>query len=402
MKDFEARYWEMVRAKSDPASAGFTAELVNDYVLATAEHVMYPGVRPLDTLRTFPRAWWWPAMEVILEGERLPGSWRSDRDYVRALAMVEPERFARDPLALVVRQIEMDALFRAHREEVTPLLRAALHDLECAHRAEVARILLMLSREEEDDVDRLLAQGLLLHAEWPLRWAGYAVEDGRLRRLVGDAVFELAYEPGHFTEPRRNAAPAFDASAPTHALGGRVEAAHASGARVRMHHVITLDPVPEGLGVSLSRLVLALDLAWCADEGVERWFAHDERGEPIADDDRIDEETVAREEAHPAIASTRVQLVPITGEALHRTWGQSSEARCDRVGGLAYFVQDASYPDCTTCGRVMPHLLSLDSRLPLDGLLDNGTRELWWGSGGVATCFWCDRCRVSAWSWACT
>ena len=402
MKLFEARYWEMLRAKSDPVSAGFTAELVHDYVLATAEHVMSPGVRPLDTLRAFPRGWWWPAMEVILEGERVPGSWRSDREYVHALAIVEPERFASAPLALIARQIRIDALFRAHRDQVTPLLREALGDPSCAHRSEVARILLMLSRAHEDEVDRALVAGQLPHAEWPLRWAGYTVEDGRLRRLVSDVVFEIAYEPGYLAEADSKAGPSWDPSARAHALGGRVEARHASGARVRMHHALTLDPVPEGLGVSLPRLVLGLDLAWCADEGVERWFAHDERGELIANDDRIDDHSVAYEESHPAIVVTRVQLAPIAGEALHRTWGEGGEARCDRVGGLAYFVQDASYPDCTTCGRVMPHLVSLDSRLPLDGVLDNGTRALWWGSGGVATCFWCDRCRISAWSWACT
>src|SRR5262245_36583670 len=125
MKAFEARWWEMRRTGTDPERAGFTAEQVEGYVLATAEHAMYPGVRPLELLRTFPRAWWWPAMEVVLHGMRRPGSWESDRQYVEALAEVEPERFANDPLALLARRIHLPAFHRAHRATVTPVLLAA-------------------------------------------------------------------------------------------------------------------------------------------------------------------------------------------------------------------------------------------------------------------------------------
>lgn len=401
MKAFEARYWEMRRAGTDPARAGFTAEMVEGYVLATAEHVTYPGVRPSELLSMFPRGWWWPAMEVILHGERRPGRWKSDREYVEALAEAEPEHFAHDPLALVARGIHNDRFHRTHRATVTPPLLAALADEACPYREQVAVLLLMLSSEHVPAIERALASDVV--EGWGLAHAGYACEDGRLRPLFGDAAFELAYPDGYFAteahpRPRAPRAP----GAPSHTLGGRVDALADDGSVVRMHHALTLDPVPPGLGVTLRRLVLGFDLAALAYEGVEHFYAHDDEGRLRADDERAEPDGVAEEAVHPALVETRVQLVPIDGEARHRTWGDGPGARCDRLGGHAIFVQDDVYPTCPGCHRHMAHLLSLDSGLPLDGPDANGRRELDWGSGGVANAFWCDPCRRSAWSWACT
>lgn len=216
-------------------------------------------------------------------------------------------------------------------------------------------------------------------------------------------AFEIAYDEGTFARSLWSIAPPKHVGAHEHAMGGWVWATHPSGVRVRMHHVITLDPVPEGLGITLSRLVLAIDLDWCRDERVERYFAHDAHGELVANDRRIDPESIANEESHPPLRAMRVQLVPIAGdEALDRRWGRRNGERCDRVGGEAFDVQGPPEADCSACHRPMRHVVSLDSGLPLEGVLPNGTSDLWWGSGGVASCFWCDGCRTSAWSWACT
>ena len=67
-------------------------------------------------------------------------------------------------------------------------------------------------------------------------------------------------------------------------------------------------------------------------------------------------------------------------------WALSnSRENLNRIGGEPCWIQDAEYPQCPSCQRVMAYLMQLDSGLPTD---DEG--EWLWGTGGIGYGFWCD------------
>lgn len=81
-----------------------------------------------------------------------------------------------------------------------------------------------------------------------------------------------------------------------------------------------------------------------------------------------------------------------------QAWGCSnSRENLNRVGGEPSWIQDAEYPSCPSCDKLMPYLFQLDSDLPTAG-----GGEWLWGSGGIAYGFWCDGCRISGVIWQCT
>jgi len=108
-----------------------------------------------------------------------------------------------------------------------------------------------------------------------------------------------------------------------------------------------------------------------------------------------------RRQSQSAFRPTQVKLVRSPAMSLFQSWGEGIDENLCRLGGYPVFVQSPSYPNCIECGLRMPHILSLDSGLLLEEPRQ-GTTEHAWGSGGVANGFWCDACRISAWSWDCT
>jgi hypothetical protein len=160
-----------------------------------------------------------------------------------------------------------------------------------------------------------------------------------------------------------------------------------------LHHVLTLDPVPADLGISASRLVLATSLDALAEEGCEHFCQHEPDGTVVTDDETG---------SHPAFRETRVSLVRSPAARFQDWDNRKRDENLFRLGGFPVFVQAPSYPRCSRCKKTMMHLLSLDSDLPLDSEGPNGCVDFDWGSGGVANIFWCDGCRVSAWTWGCT
>jgi uncharacterized protein (TIGR02996 family) len=163
-----------------------------------------------------------------------------------------------------------------------------------------------------------------------------------------------------------------------------------------LHHILTLDPVPEGLGVTgLRRLSLQVCLSCLGWEEVHMFYAHGPDGSPrsMHGDGTVSPQFPAR-----PLRPAQVCLRPTERRWLRQRWGGGSEPNLNRVGGLGTWVQSPTYPPCPSCKRRMNLLMQLDSNLPLDG----GQGEWLWGSGGLGYSFWCNRCRVSAWLWQCT
>jgi hypothetical protein len=169
-----------------------------------------------------------------------------------------------------------------------------------------------------------------------------------------------------------------------------------------LHHLVTLAPVPDGLGITgLDRLELSVCLTclgWETEDALLR-CRHDPDGGPH------DLTPMADTLIHPQFPAT--DLLPTTvclrdmgerwrlqralsGENLHRLGGHPTWVQCHQYPVFAY-------PPCALCGNDSAFLLQLDTGLPTsDG-------SAWhWGSGGMGYAFWCDQCKVSTYLWQCT
>lgn len=156
-----------------------------------------------------------------------------------------------------------------------------------------------------------------------------------------------------------------------------------------LQHLLTLEPLSEGLGVrDLPRLVLAVCTNGnCLELGLDAalCYHHDALGYPRG----IFSDSVVREYEIPYLAPTRVHL----GLTAARWMWQDSNSRwanLHRLGGLPSWVQEPGHPECPMCGRSMAFLLQLDS-----GLLTEEGGYVHWCSG-LLYAFWCDACKVSA------
>jgi hypothetical protein len=163
------------------------------------------------------------------------------------------------------------------------------------------------------------------------------------------------------------------------------------------HHLLTIDPVPDGLGVSLAKLSLETCLACCGWAADVLFHVHAADGSIAAHTDptlgahTTEDDEPAELEAIDTLATTKVGLVDAGPRWRHQPW--ESNQNLAKLGGEPTWVQEAHYPICPECGRTMSFLAQLPSGLPQDG------GEFDWGSGGLAFGFWCDGCRVSAWHW---
>jgi hypothetical protein len=163
----------------------------------------------------------------------------------------------------------------------------------------------------------------------------------------------------------------------------------------RLHHILTLDPVPPGLGVTgVSSLTLVSCMSCLGWEQERMFFAHEgKRATPFGVANRVTPQFPAK-----GFKPTGVHLVPTPRRWYWQDWATSnSRENLHRVGGQPCWIQDAQFPVCPRCEQTMAFLLQLDSNLPT---ADGG--EWLWGSGGIAYGFWCDGCRVSAFLWQCT
>lgn len=244
------------------------------------------------------------------------------------------------------------------------------------------------------------------------REVGYDLDSDQPRPLYPEAVYHLQFPADYIDNSSRPAwlqttfHPTWNLvdvpASTTFTFGGDLAAIESKSTLCPscggvLHHLITLDPVPHGLGVTgLSALTLATCLSCLGWEQEALFYQHDSAGQPEA----LDVSGGGEKPQFPAVPlqPTLVHLVKTPPRWRWQDWGGSNgRENLHRVGGFPCWVQSADHPVCPGCGRTMHFLMQLDSDLPTaDG------REWLWGSGGIGYVFWCDGCKISGHLWQCT
>lgn len=232
-----------------------------------------------------------------------------------------------------------------------------------------------------------------------LRHVGWTIEDGDLRRLAPDICLHLQLPPESLTTQLSNPAHLHPANHPTwfglgqpshHAQIGGVAGDVCGRCAKPLHRLLTLDDVPQGLGVSsrpaLELLTCLSCVAW-ADPAL--FYGHDSDGtaHPV---ERLEKPVAPDLPAEP-LRAAQVGLVPTPKRWRWQDWGLANgRENLNRLGGEPTWIQNAAYLPCPRCRRLMTALLQLDSFLTTE---DDG--ELYWGSGGLGYVLWCDNCAIS-------
>jgi len=226
-------------------------------------------------------------------------------------------------------------------------------------------------------------------------------EAGGFRALVPTTVRHLRFPTGYIERPaylKEFPFPTWETlslEAPSYRFGGVLDTT-CGLCGSPLHHLLTLDPIPQGLGVTrISKLALATCLSCGGYETEWLFFLHDGDGTPSPHNPAA----TKRPPQFPArpLMEIQVGIADTPPRWRWQDWGLSnSREHLHRLGGHPCRVQSAEFPSCPCCARTMTFLMQLDSELKTeDGYL-------LWGSGGVAYLFWCDACRVSAAMWQCT
>jgi hypothetical protein len=163
------------------------------------------------------------------------------------------------------------------------------------------------------------------------------------------------------------------------------------------HNLLTLDPVPEGYGVTgLPRLEIATCLSCLGWERERLTYTHDAEGRPH--DLTMAEPHVIPQFPMVPLMETWVGLADLGPRWRWQEWDE--EQNLHRLGGHLFWVQGGKYIECARCGQISTFLLQLESPLvPGEGA---DYREFLWGMGGICYAFWCDGCKVSTLFWETT
>jgi len=213
-----------------------------------------------------------------------------------------------------------------------------------------------------------------------LQRIGFEREGGVVRQLYPSTVYTILFDDKH-----SDLAPLDGHDT---VFGGVCTSGHCLACGSALDRVLTLDRVPEGLGVSgLSTLSLATCLQ-CLGWEIERFFyRHGVDGEPTH---------IAYDGGHvePQFPTDPfdVRLVRLASTPSGRKWDNVT-----RLGGFPNWEQEPEFLSCPECSRTMPFLLQVTS-----GHANGSNSCVEFGDGGLAYVSWCDGCRISGWTWQCT
>lgn len=242
--------------------------------------------------------------------------------------------------------------------------------------------------------------------EWikaSLHHVGYHHDGHELQRLCPDAVYHLQFADPYFELESRP--PWLARIHPTWKLTNTTQAVPFGGVSTNrcslcgetLHRLLVLEPIPAGLGVTrLTRLELTTCLSCLGWEKQPLFYQHDQNGCPT----NVGYDGPAVKPQFPVgpLKETEARLSETPRRWFWQDWALSnSRENLNRIGGEPCWIQNAEYPQCPLCQRIMPYLMQLDSDLPMDE-----EREWLWGSGGIGYGFWCDQCKVSGFFWQCT
>lgn len=161
-------------------------------------------------------------------------------------------------------------------------------------------------------------------------------------------------------------------------------------------HLITFDPLMEGMGVTcLSRLSLAACLSCLGSNAHGLFYRHDAEGEPTMYNPP--ETPQPSPFSIPPLMETQVAIVETPPRWQWQDWSlNDGRETLHRLGGHPCWIEGAEFPTCPVCAHTMPFLMQLDTGLK--------TAEGWalsWGDSGIAYLFWCNTCRISTMTFQC-
>lgn len=253
----------------------------------------------------------------------------------------------------------------------------------------------------------------------PNQWSGkyehyacldYGLEQRALIHIASQAkVYHLIFEPGYFTNASESSQRWLDHHptwnlAVEGALLAAIGGTHANTCcrcGNPLHHIITLDPIPEGIGITnLLKLTLAVCLSCVGwESGCEEgmFYQHDSQGKPQHIPEVNYGSWIAPEHPATPLKSAYVHLAETPKRWYFQHW--NSRQNLNHLGGCPCWIQDEQYPLCPKCEdrEGMAFLIQLDSNLRM---IDD--QDWHWGSGGLGYGFWCDTCKVSGFLWQCT
>lgn len=236
-----------------------------------------------------------------------------------------------------------------------------------------------------------------------LHLVGFHRESQSLYRTCSNSLYHLQFPKAFFDSQSRP--PWLARTHPTWTLpnsnqivpfGGNVEARCALCGEA-LHRLFTLDPIPSHMGISrVTKLEFATCLSCLGWERQPLFYRHDRNGTPL--NIGYMGPSVTPQFPVGPLREAEIGLAQTPRRWFWQDWALSnSRENLNRIGGEPCWVQDAEYPNCPLCEKVMPYLFQLDSDLPS---ADGG--EWLWGSGGIVYGFWCDGCCVSGFLWQCT
>nr|WP_295465866.1 hypothetical protein [Mesorhizobium sp.] len=204
--------------------------------------------------------------------------------------------------------------------------------------------------------------------------------------LANQIAWHFAFEeppPASKVSPRRRLHPTWSlpAKGETVVVGGKSAVRCLACGHPRVH-LVTLNTVPEGLGVSLDRLTLET----CANCPGPAFFSHDQDGKP-RQISPLPEPCFDFDEVYPMPKGAR--LAPTPQRWTRQIWGVGGQ-NLFRVGGLPSWIHYPEIPAMPGSERPMSFLAQFDS------FLDAGNGDVFlWGSGGLLYVFWDDETRTS-------
>jgi hypothetical protein len=180
--------------------------------------------------------------------------------------------------------------------------------------------------------------------------------------------------------PTRN----LSAAGPPYRLGGElpVRCETCGGA---FHRLLELSPAPEGLDVSLDRLDLCCCLSCLGPSEGPLFVHHDDHGDPVAQE--------PPGHAEPSSICCGFLEAGVCLADMPARWRNVEWHNPNRLG-IPWWVQNADFPACPGCGSYMNFLGQLSSNLP--PALPDGAATF--SPDGCVYFYWCDPCRVSAYS----
>lgn len=238
---------------------------------------------------------------------------------------------------------------------------------------------------------------------------GFEARTSGLRKLHADSVYHVFFPEDYL--PANQAPPArwqnlfrqnyptwrlADRDVPKMVLGGQ-SLGRCACCDGKLHHLITLEPIPLSLGITgLERLELASCLSCLGWEQPELFYKHDQNGSP--QQTGFADAPVTPPYPAAALEPTEVRIAEISHRwKWHDDASSNGRESLHRVGGAPCWIQDSQYPICPECSSRMTYLLKIASGLPTDD-----GRELMWGDSGIICyAFWCEHCKVTGLLWQC-